>query len=155
MATNDDTGNSGGQYEIPDTDEYEQETSEVREVELPAMGFKLPVYHRPPGRLMTALEDYGLAGLFGEGDADVDDMMGEDGSIGLNTFMRTEVVPNVAVEETNKDAVHWNNTELRDDPDVADFDLSALKDEDLAALIQGMMLGDDVDPEEQIEQFQG
>lgn len=150
------TDEASGQYEIPDTAEYEQETSEVREVHLPVMGFDLPVYQRPPGRLMTAMEDFGLAGLFGPGDADIEDMMDEDGGIGLNTFMRTEVAPNVATEQTNKDAVHWKDDDLRDDPDVDDFDLSALKDKDLASLIQGMMLGDDdMDPEEQLEKFQG
>lgn len=151
MATNDGSDN---QYSIPDTDEYEEQTREIRDVELPGMGFKLPVYQRPPGRLMTAMEDYGLGGLFGGGDADIDQMMGDDGSIGLNTFMRDEIVPNIVVERTNKDAVHWNQNSVRDDPDVDDFDLSVLSDEDLAALIQGMLVGDDVDPEEQLDRFQ-
>jgi len=147
------TDEASGQYEIPDTAEYEQETSEVRDVELPVMGFALPVYHRPPGRLMALMEDMGLSGLFGPGDADIDDMVDEDGNISLNQFMRDEVVPNVVTERTNKDAVHWNDADVKNDPDVDDFDLSALKDEDLAALIKGMMVGGDDDPEEKLEQF--
>jgi len=152
MAKSDGTAESG-QYEIPDTSEYEEQTREVRDVELPGMGFHLPVFQRPPGRLMTAMEDYGLAGMFGPGEADVDDMVDVDGSIGLNTFMRTEVVPNIATDETNKDAVHWNDADVQDDPDVNDFDLSVLSNEDLAALIQGMLVGDDVTPDE-LDKFQ-
>lgn len=155
MATNDDAADTSGQYEIPDTAEYEEQTREVRDVELPGMGFHLPVYQRPPGRLMTAMEDFGLAGLFGPGDTDMEDMMDEQGNIGLNQFMRTEIVPNVATEQTNKDTVHWNNPDLRDDPDVDDFDLSVLSNEDLASLIQGMLVGEDVDPEEELEKFRG
>lgn len=151
MATDDSTG----QYEIPDTSEYEQETAEVRDVELPVMGFKLPVVQRPPGRLMALMEDMGLAGLFGPGDADIDDMVDDDGSISLNAFMRDEVVPNVVTDRTNKDAIHWADDDVKDDPDVDDFDLSALKDEDLAALIKGMLVGGDGDPEEQLEKFRG
>lgn len=147
------TDERSGQYEIPDTAEYEQETREVRDVELPIMGFTLPVYHRPPGRLMALMEDMGLAGLFGPGDADVEDMVDDDGSISLNRFMRDEVVPNIVVEDTNKAAIHWNDEDAKNDPDVNDFDLSALKDEDLAALIKGMLVGGDTDPEEQLEQF--
>jgi hypothetical protein len=151
MATED----APSQYEIPDTTEYEEQTAEVRDVELPIMGFHLPVYHRPPGRLMALMEDMGLSGLFGPGDADIDDMVDEDGSISLNRFMRDEVVPNVVTEQTNKDAIHWADADAKDDTDVDDFDLSALKDEDLAALIKGMLVGGDDDPEEKLEQFQG
>jgi hypothetical protein len=153
MATHDD-GDTSGQYEIPDTDEYEQATREVRDVELEEMGFVLPVYQRPPGRLMTAMEEYGLGGMFGPGESDMEQMMDDDGSIGLNTFMRTEIVPNVAVERTNKDAVHWNNPDVANDPDVNDFDLSVLSNPDLASLIQGMLVGDEVEPEE-LDKFQG
>jgi len=149
------TDETSGQYEIPDTAEYEEQTAEVREVELPVMGFALPVYHRPPGRLMALMEDMGLSGLFGPGDADIDDMVDEDGSISLNRFMRNEVVPNVVTEDTNKDAIHWADEDAKNDPDVDDFDLSALKDDDLAALIKGMLVGGDEDPEEKLEQFQG
>jgi len=153
MATNDDADTSG-QYEIPDTAEYEQQTRQVRDVELDEMGFVLPVYQRPPGRLMTAMEEYGLAGMFGPGEADMEDMMGDDGSIGLNTFMRDEVVPNIATGETNKDAFHWNDDDVAADPDVDDFDVSVLSNPDLASLIQGMLVGDEVEPEE-LDKFQG
>lgn len=152
MATDDQSG--GAKYEIPDTDEYEKETAQLRDVELPVMGFALPVYQRPPGRLMALMEDMGLSGLFGPGEADVEEMVDDDGTISLNTLMRDEVIPNIATEETDKDAFHWNNGDLKDDPEVDDFDVSALKDEDLAALIKGMMTGGE-DPEEQLEQFQG
>jgi len=146
-------GETPGQYDIPDTSEYEEQTAEVRDVELPVMGFSLPVYHRPPGRLMALMEDMGLSGLFGPGEADIEDMVDEDGSISLNRFMRNEVVPNVVTERTNKDAIHWAESNVSGDDAVDDFDLSALKDEDLAALIKGMLVGGDEEPEEQLEQF--
>jgi hypothetical protein len=153
MAT-DDAG--PGEYELPSTEQYERETQQERDVELPVMGIVLPVYHRPPGRLMTAMEDFGLAGLFGDGDGDMDDMITDDGEVGINKFMRDEVVPNVVAEKTNKDVVHWADTAVRRDPEIDDFDLSVLDDEDLAALIKGMMLGEDIDdPEDELEKFPG
>lgn len=143
-------------YELPTTDEYKEQTAEQTEIHLPVMGIHLPVIQVPPGQIMTSMEDMGLQGLLGDGDASIEKMIDEDGSIGLNNFMRTKIAPNILVEQTNKDAIHFDNAEYAEDDDVDDFDLSALKNEDLGALIKGMVTGDeDVDPEEQLEKFQG
>lgn len=153
MATSDGQDEASATHEIPSTEEYTDETSELRSIELPVMGFSLPVEQAPPGVLMSSMEDYGMGGLFA-GDPDVDDMLSDDGSVGLNTFMREEIVPRVATEETNKDAVHWSDKEISKDPDVDDFDLAVLKDEDLAALIKGMVVGDeDGEVDDKLEQF--
>jgi len=55
--------------------------------------------------------------------------------------------------QTNKDAVHWNDSDVADDPDVDDFDLSVLTQRDMAALIQGIMVGNEVDPAEELDRF--
>lgn len=156
MATDQSSGD-GGTYDLPSTDEYEQETRKQRELDLPVLELTLPVYHVPPGRIMALIEQYNLAALFGGGDmGDLQDMVSEDGDISMNTFMRTEIVPNVLEDETNKDVIHWNDEAARNDPDVDDFDLSSLEAEDLGALIRGIMLGEEDElPEDQLDKFQG
>lgn len=139
---------------IPSTDEYRKETREVRMVHLPTGGFDLPMFHTSPGRIMAVVESYELTGFFDSAEgADVEDMVDDEGSISLNRFMVNEVVPNVAVERTNKDAVHWNDQEIANDPDVDDLDLSELKEDDMYAMVTGMMGVEDAG--EELQRFPG
>lgn len=151
-AENDETS---PKYEIPDTDTYRDKTQDVTDVRLPSMGFVIPAYETPPGRLMNLLEEYNLAAVFG-GDGSPDDLVGDDGEIVVNRLMRNEVVPNIVTERTNKDAIHWGDSDVADDPTQDDLDLTELSDEDLAALMEGIVMGDmDELPEDKIEKFPG
>jgi hypothetical protein len=152
MSTDDDTA----EFVVPDTETYREQTREVRTVTLPVTDLDLPVYHVPPGRLMAVMESHNLATVFGPGEADLGDVV-DDGEITMNAFMRDEIVPQVCVDRTNLDRFHWNDNSVARDPDVADFDLSALEQDDLGALVRGIMgVTDDLEePEDRLTRFRG
>lgn len=143
------------EFELPTTDAYREEHHEVTTAELPDSGYTLPVYQTAPGRILEMVDNPGLTRLIGEDEGQFEDMDEEEAveALGdLQALMKEDVIPNIATERTNLDAIHWGDDELESDPKLETLDLSQLTDPDLGALMASVTGGGD---EQDLEQFQG
>jgi len=131
MAT-ENAASSGGNY--PTEDEYLAETTDTRDVGLPASGFDFNVRTIPPLQVLMSLKRHGMSDLLDTeavDDMDYAELLQNDQFI---SFMEETVVPNV-----QKPSVYL------EDPSDGEFNLANLDPEDLSALIGGLMAADEAD----------
>lgn len=133
-----------GEPKVVSQDEYEQQTADTRWVELEDGDGHVQVREVAPLRLLRDMRKYGVAGLLGGDDEDLD--MGELVASGqFEGFIENTVLPNIV-----KPNAYWSDT------GSGDFDLAALTPDDLMAVITGMTGQDQEDLDEQMDEtFRG
>lgn len=111
--------------QVPTQEEYAEQTSGTRWVDLPEGPGQFQVREMKPLALLRAAEEYQVQALLAEDvtDDDVDDLADGD----LAGFMEDVICPNIA-----QPAVYWS------DPTEGDFDLAEIHQDDLMAVIVGM-----------------
>ena len=131
-------------HQTPTQEQYEQQTADTSWVGLEDGDGSFKVKEVAPLKLLRDMRKYGVAGLLGGGDDDVDiaEML-EDGD--FDAFLEETVLPNIL-----EPSCYWS--------DIGDggFDLAALTATDLMVVITGMTGQDQDELDERMDEtFRG
>jgi len=130
---------SGG-HEPPTQAEYESQTADTRWVELDDADGSFQVREIAPLKLLRDMRTYGVDGLLGGDEDDVDmEHLLADGDFAA--FIEQTVLPNVVTPDC-----YW------EDIGAGDFDLAALTPNDLMVVVTGMTGQDPDDLEEELDE---
>ena len=144
MSTDRNSGQDGSDRRVPTQEQYEEQTADTRWVDLEDADGQFEVREVAPLKLLRDMRQYGVAGLLGGDDEDVDmAAMLKDGD--FDAFLENTVLPNIVTP-----SCYWS------DIGQGDFDLAALTPNDLMVVITGMTGQDQDDLDEQMDEtFRG